>query len=42
MKNYKIYYYAEINYECADLEETLQADNIIDAYIEFNTFGIIH
>jgi hypothetical protein len=41
MRNYKIYYYAEINDECVDLEESLQANNIVDAIMEFNTFGII-
>lgn len=42
MRNYRIYYYAEINDECVDSEGDLKANNITDAIMEFNTFGIIY
>jgi hypothetical protein len=42
MRNYRIYYYAEINDECVDLKETLQAYSLSDAIIKFENSGIVH
>jgi hypothetical protein len=42
MINYRIYYYAEINDECVDLKETLQAYSLSDAIIKFENSGIVH
>jgi hypothetical protein len=38
MRKYEIYYYAEINDECVDCIDTVEAFNILQAIIEFGKF----
>ena len=42
MRKFKVYYYREINDECQDLEEIVEARSFVEVYGVFHDLGIVY